>query len=255
MTYQKLTTIFLIILLATTFLFGGTTLRIGSGTGQAGGEGYTLPIILQNDRDVAGLQFAIQDAQNVMHVDSIVATSRAGGWVTMHNENNLLLFDLHGKPIPAGEGEIAILFLHIDSTAAAGSDTLWTIAAPLMADTLGEKIDSTSALPGIFEIQSPTFVIAKNGGKSLPSSYVLEQNYPNPFNPTSTIRFALPEPGRTVVEVYNTLGEKVRTLANQQLEAGYHVLLVNADGLAAGIYFYKISVNGFIAVRKMALIK
>ncbi|NOY60420.1 MAG: T9SS type A sorting domain-containing protein [Calditrichaeota bacterium] len=255
MKHQKLTIIFLIIFSATTFLFGGTILRIGSGTGQAGGEGYALPIILQNDRDVAGLQFTIQDAQNALHIDSVVATSRANGWVAMHNENNLLLFDLRGKPIPAGEGEIATLFLHIDSTAAAGSDTLRTVATPLLADTLGERIDTTSVQPGVFEIQFPTLVSAKNGKKSLPLSYALKQNYPNPFNPTTTIRFALPEPGRTVVEIYNTLGEKVRTLADQELKAGYHVLHVNAAGLAAGIYFYEISVNDFIAVRKMALIK
>lgn len=255
MTHRKLIIIFSIILLGTPFLFGGTILRIGSGTGQAGGEGYTLPIILQNDRDVAGLQFAIQDAQNVLHVDSIVATSRAGGWVAMHNENNLLLFGLHGKPIPAGEGEIATLFLHIDSTATAGMDTLRTATLPLLADTLGEKIDSLSVAPGLLEIQFPTFVKNKEISESSPLSYTIEQNYPNPFNPTTTIRFALKEPGRTVVEMYNTTGEKVRDLVNQNLKAGNHILRVNAQGLAAGIYFYKISVNNFVAVRKMALIK
>jgi len=255
MKQRKLIITFSIFFLGTTFLFGGTILRIGSGTGRAGGKGYILPIILQNDRDVAGLQFSIQDAQNAIHVDSVVVSSRAGGWVAMHNENNLLFFNLHGKPIPAGEGEMGALFLHVDSTAAAGSDTLRTIATPLMADTLGEKIDSTSTLPGVFEIQFPTLVIAKNGKKSLPLSYALDQNYPNPFNPTTTIRFALPKPGRTIVELYNTLGEKVRTLADQQLKAGYHVLHVDAQGLAAGIFFYKISVNDFVAVRKMALVK
>ncbi len=255
MLYRKLTITICIIFLTTPLLFGGTTLRIGSGTGQAGGGGYALPIFLQNDRDVAGLQFAIQDVQNAIHVDSIVVTSRADGWVAMHNENTLLLFNLHGKAIPPGEREMATLFLHTDSTAVAGSDTLRTVAPPLMADTLGEKIDSVSVQPGVFEIQFPTVVNDEKKVKSLPLSYALEQNYPNPFNPTTTVRFALKAPGRTIVKLYNTLGEQVRTLVDQQLNAGHHILHVNADGLAAGIYFYKISVNDFLAMRKMVLVR
>jgi len=94
----------------------------------------------------------------------------------------------------------------------------------------------------------------------LPKEYQLEQNYPNPFNPQTTIEFALPDVGQVELEVYNVLGQKVKTLLNQQLPAGYHS--VNWDGtdgsglkVASGVYFYRLAADTFNSYRKMLLVK
>jgi hypothetical protein len=89
----------------------------------------------------------------------------------------------------------------------------------------------------------------------VPDKYALYQNYPNPFNPVTTIRFDLPEDGHVELVVYDILGRKVRTLLNEFKEAGSYKIRFDAGDLASGIYFYKLRVNSFSAVRKMVLVK
>ena len=56
----------------------------------------------------------------------------------------------------------------------------------------------------------------------LPTSYSLEQNYPNPFNPSTTIRFALPTNAKVNIKLYNTLGQEVANIFNNDMNAGVH---------------------------------
>ena len=90
---------------------------------------------------------------------------------------------------------------------------------------------------------------------TLPEEYKLAQNYPNPFNPTTTIAFSLKQPGKTVLEIYNILGQKVATLVNEQLTAGAHQYNWNAAGQASGIYFYRLMAGNFVETKKMMLLK
>jgi len=94
----------------------------------------------------------------------------------------------------------------------------------------------------------------------IPKTYQLSQNYPNPFNPQTTIKYDLPDPGNVNIAVYNILGQKVKTLADEYQEAGYKQ--VSWDGkddggreVASGIYFYKIKTIGFEKTKKMVLLK
>lgn len=97
----------------------------------------------------------------------------------------------------------------------------------------------------------------------IPTSYQLRQNYPNPFNPSTAIRFALPEDSYTKLEVYSMLGEKVITLVDGILPAGYYNFNFDARGLSSGIYIYRIiagdplagSKKGFVETKKMMLLK
>jgi hypothetical protein len=94
----------------------------------------------------------------------------------------------------------------------------------------------------------------------IPKTYQLSQNYPNPFNPQTLIKYDLPEPGHVNIAVYNILGQKVKTLVDEQQEMGYK--FVYWDGkdeegkeVASGIYFYKIKTKGFEKTKKMVLLK
>ncbi len=97
-------------------------------------------------------------------------------------------------------------------------------------------------------------------GKTLPAAFSLQQNYPNPFNPTTTIKFNLPVSSDVNLAVFNVLGEKVLNLINGKLNAGTHLINVNANSLTSGIYFYRLEARGengnnFIDSRKMVLLK
>ncbi|MBI2419218.1 MAG: T9SS type A sorting domain-containing protein, partial [Ignavibacteriales bacterium] len=89
----------------------------------------------------------------------------------------------------------------------------------------------------------------------LPTKYALMQNYPNPFNPETKITYSLPEKAFVTLTVYNQLGEKVATLAHQDMDAGTHSISWNAGNINSGIYFYEIKAGTFKSVKKLMLLK
>lgn len=89
----------------------------------------------------------------------------------------------------------------------------------------------------------------------LPDRFALEQNYPNPFNPTTTISFSLPEATGARLEVYNILGQRVASLVNQAMPAGYHNISFDARALSSGMYIYRLEAGQKVLTRKMMLLK
>jgi len=91
--------------------------------------------------------------------------------------------------------------------------------------------------------------------------YALGENVPNPFNPTTTIHFALPEPASVHLHVFDVRGRHVRSLADgRAYPAGDHQALWdgrNALGqqVASGVYFYRLTTGGFVATKRMVLMK
>ena len=105
---------------------------------------------------------------------------------------------------------------------------------------------------------SPPTAVA--GAASVPNRLSLAQNYPNPFNPQTRISYELPESGRVVLQVYNLLGATVRTLVEEDQQAGSHTLIWDGrDGagrsLAAGPYFYRLQAAAGVELRKMLLVR
>ncbi len=101
---------------------------------------------------------------------------------------------------------------------------------------------------------------ARTGAGLLPKEFKLAQNYPNPFNPTTTILFSLPEPMNARVEVFNILGERVKTVFNGLGQAGENSVVWNGDNdrgqaAASGVYFYRLKAGDFQQSRKMILMK
>lgn len=98
-------------------------------------------------------------------------------------------------------------------------------------------------------------VSAAEAGEPLPDRYSLSQNYPNPFNPTSVIRYGVPQSSHVTLALYNLLGQRVALLDEGIKEAGYHEVTVRADGLASGVYVYRLEAGSFVAVKKLILLK
>jgi hypothetical protein len=93
-----------------------------------------------------------------------------------------------------------------------------------------------------------------------PETYHLSQNYPNPFNPVT--RFTLDLVNEILVSfvIYNIAGQKVRTLTNQIMSAGSHILVWdgtndNGQPLSSGVYFYRVIAGDNVVTRKMMLLK
>ncbi len=103
----------------------------------------------------------------------------------------------------------------------------------------------------------PDYVVSvkPDNQSAMPSNYSLEQNYPNPFNPTTTINFSIPSKGMVSLKVYNSIGEIVTELVNEELVAGAYTYQFDAASLSSGIYFYSINTDNFSQTKKMLLLK
>ncbi|HMN17464.1 MAG TPA: T9SS type A sorting domain-containing protein [Ignavibacteriaceae bacterium] len=88
-----------------------------------------------------------------------------------------------------------------------------------------------------------------------PSEFILEQNYPNPFNPNTRIQYAIGSKQFVSLKIFNSLGEEVASLVNEEKSAGFYKIDFNASHLSSGIYYYKIIAGDFVQTRKMILIK
>jgi hypothetical protein len=89
----------------------------------------------------------------------------------------------------------------------------------------------------------------------IPDKFTLYQNYPNPFNPITTIKFSTPKSERVKIEVYNILGQKIKTLLDKNIQAGSYEVNFDGQNLASGLYLYRIQAGEGQEVRKMVLIK
>ena len=85
--------------------------------------------------------------------------------------------------------------------------------------------------------------------------FSLCQNYPNPFNPSTTIRYGLPNRSHVTLAVFNTLGQQVALLQNGEQVAGYHEVKFDGSDLASGVYFYRLSAEGFVQSKRFVLLK
>jgi predicted outer membrane repeat protein len=90
---------------------------------------------------------------------------------------------------------------------------------------------------------------------TLPGAYALSQNYPNPFNAKTVISYQLPADSHVKLEVFNTLGQKVATLADERQQAGYRSVSWDASEVSSGIYFYRLTAAEFTQTRRMMLIR
>ncbi|UCF65947.1 MAG: T9SS type A sorting domain-containing protein [bacterium] len=89
----------------------------------------------------------------------------------------------------------------------------------------------------------------------IPTEFIIFQNYPNPFNPVTHIRYGVPQTASVKIDLFNSLGQKVTELVNEQKSAGYYMVDFDASHLASGIYFYRIYAGSYQKIMKMMLMK
>jgi flagellar hook assembly protein FlgD len=104
------------------------------------------------------------------------------------------------------------------------------------------------------------FLTGIDNTEVLPTTFDVAQNYPNPFNPTTTISYQIPQVSDVKLVIYNVLGQKVRTLVNDRLEAGYHSVVWDGRNelgqtVSSGVYIYRFEASDFTKTLKLMLLK
>ncbi|MBK7048327.1 MAG: hypothetical protein IPH48_17870 [bacterium] len=148
-----------------------------------------------------------------------------------------------------GGGRIAICSASGFADFDIGNNVKVTGGAGSGAGADGTKYFCVAPLSGVNEFES-----------DLPLLTALRGNSPNPFNPLTTIEFDLSALGSTRLDVYDLHGRLVRTLLNEQLEAGHHEVRwdgIDAQGrrMASGVYLYKMEAGPYCETRRMTLLK
>jgi len=126
---------------------------------------------------------------------------------------------------------------------------------------LGETLGGISSNEACHVFSGSQFVknnivtsIDRLENSSLPAKYSMSPNYPNPFNPSTTIRYDLPKAANVTLRIFNTLGQEIAVLVNEEKEAGYYRVRWDA-ALPSGVYFYRIQAGEYIETKRMILLK
>jgi hypothetical protein len=121
-----------------------------------------------------------------------------------------------------------------------------TISAEEVRSIFAEKVINWLNLPTDVEVD-PSL--------NPPVDFSLSQNFPNPFNPTTSIKFSVPETTPVTIKVYDVLGNEIAVLLDEVKDAGTYKIAYNATETASGVYFYQIKASGFVAVKKMSILR
>jgi len=142
----------------------------------------------------------------------------------------------------------------------------WNIRSGAYTLDAGQGLKTLAGQGSVALSGAPSRLTLRSTGTSaIPTAFALLQNYPNPFNPATTIRFALPVESKVSVEVFNALGQRVKTLVDGSVAAGFHEVEWNGTGgadqqMGSGVYFVRFSATGtdgrsFGDTRKLMLLK
>jgi hypothetical protein len=138
-----------------------------------------------------------------------------------------------------------------------------TIGGGIMAEASNATVGNHELFKQQFGSQPPVppFIGNKMVAELLPTSHkIISRNYPNPFNPETMIEYSLPNEGLTQVHIYNSLGQKIRTLVEALQQAGVHQMRWdgrndNGELVTNGVYYYKIINAEFVETKKMLLLR
>jgi hypothetical protein len=117
---------------------------------------------------------------------------------------------------------------------------------------------------GIYQVWTAiidyTTIGVKNIGSEVPDRFQLKQNYPNPFNPATKIKFSIP-PSKgaggmmTKISVFDVLGKQVATLHEGALQPGSYEVTFDGKNLPSGVYYYRLTADGYSETKAMVLVK
>ena len=105
----------------------------------------------------------------------------------------------------------------------------------------------TAKYPNIITVINPKILKSQQ-------TFVLNQNYPNPFNPITNLEFWISNLGYITLEVYDVLGNKIKTLVNENKAMGSYEVEFDGSILPSGIYFYSLMIDNILVESKKMLL-
>ncbi len=168
--------------------------------------------------------------------------------------------DGQGMNMPSGDRQLALCSGPFSLQPGDAQEAVFAMSAGLGADHRNSIAELKSNIAEVRIRYGLPVVTSISGSENISSGFELHQNYPNPFNPATTIRFSLARTELVQLEVFNILGQKIRTLVNTRMNAGVHEVVWDSNNemgrpLGSGIYFYRLTAGEYVKTGKMILLK
>ncbi len=116
-------------------------------------------------------------------------------------------------------------------------------------------VDNWPGPDSCYHIQTNGTTGVDDENNGIPQQFALLQNYPNPFNPNTNFEFRIANVGLVSLKIYDLLGKEVATLMNEVKQPGNYNISWNANGLASGVYLYRLTAGSFVETKKLILLR
>lgn len=217
------------------------------------GGSDVLTVKSELPEQVAGVQLELRYDPAAVDLGVPVRTADNGNFMLQYRDD--------------GEGKMKIVLYHMapfKSGELMQVGTADLVNVPMTARTdikAGDK-SQLRLTQALMSTATAGEVLVAGVDAELPGTFMLSQNYPNPFNPTTTIQFYVAGNGQSQVnlDIYNILGQKVKSLIDGPMGAGEHEVEWDATAnsgqrVATGVYLYRLAVGSESQTRKMLFLK
>jgi FlgD Ig-like domain len=254
---------------------------------------FSCEIWLKTNAALGGIQIPLKVNRNVVVIDSVkAAPTLSCALVTIGKANDSLVLGEMTSFVNVGGAYLPIpgctqglqdgldAFYHYftihftfkdDSLASIQPPNTWmhftldTVTLPtsvlLMADIIGHSFGDGDSILVITDTAQLNYnKVNEIRPGNIPSEFELNQNFPNPFNPTTVIEFAVPSKSTVHLAVFNVMGQKVRTLVDEELDVGWKSVTWDGtddagNSVASGIYLYRVEAGDYTDSKKMMMVK
>lgn len=216
------------------------------------GDRIQIPITIKNGQDVGAMSLSMFFSSNAMTIHNVTL---ADGTSLLHNVNGnelrMAWADISSK-IFADDDVLYYIDATINDVAAYTSAPFGVNAASELADGTGKVIDEV-----ILGVPTITGTITNTNAIEIAATSV--RSFPNPFNAQMTIEYDLPSTSKVQIQLFNSLGQELKTLVSETQSEGTHRAIWTADNQAAGVYYYSITVtegnNRYKQTKQVILVK
>ena len=209
---------------------------------------FELPIYIEQDLSIGAISLIIEYPADMIEVLDVELKSGAPKeliYATNNGELRIAYYNL--KELSLTEND-ALIVLSL-RTKDLKSNTNNNI--PITLNGRSELVDRFATVLNNVKLSAPELILTS-------CEFSLGYNYPNPFNNVTEFEYTLAESGNVSLVVYNSIGEKIAVIINNvSKDSGTYKVQFDGSTLSAGIYMYKIEVQGetrnYVQTRSMII--